>query len=135
MYRQWLKIETKKPYDFIDITEKVQQLVEASGIKNGMVFLNSMHNTAALLLQENDRTIFEDMKEALERILPLKAKYHHDYEGNLNATAHIKTNLIGSSLTLPLEDGRLLLGTWQRIFFVEWFEARERKVLITVIGD
>jgi len=135
MYREWLKIRTKGPLNFIDITEKVQEIVEKSKISNGMVFLNSMHNTAAIFVQENDPTIFEDMKEFFERILPLNRKYHHDYEGNLNATAHLKTNLIGCFLALPVEKNKLVLGTWQRIFFVEWFEPRERKVLITIVGD
>ena len=135
LYTKWLQIKTAKPYDFIDITERVISVVKESKIKNGIVFVNATHNTATVLIQENDKSIFEDMKELFEKILPLDKKYHHDYEGNLNATAHLKTNLVGQTISLPVISNEIVLGTWQRIFFVEWFEPRERKVLITVMGD
>ena len=134
-FRKTLRIETKCYYDFVRITEKVQEVVRESGIKKGIVFLNSLHNTAALLIQEDDPTIFEDLKSCLERVTPLKAKYHHSYEGNKNATAHIKTNLLHSSLSVPVEDGKLVLGTWQHLWFVELFEPRERKDVVTVLGE
>ena len=135
IYQKEIKIETKGPYDFIDITDKVNEIVKESGIKNGIVSLFSLHNTACIIIQENDKTIFKDIEEFFDRILPLNTKYHHNYEGNINATAHIKTNLLSQSLCIPIKDGKLLLGTWQRIIFLELFEARERKVFITIIGE
>ena len=109
--------------------------MKESKIKNGMVFVNALHNTAALIIQEYDESIHKDLIKFFEKILPLKEKYFHDYEGNLNATAHIKSNLLKTFLTIPLREGKLLLGTWQNIFFVEMFEARERIVSVTVIGE
>ncbi len=135
LFQKTLRIETKGYYDFVRITEKVQEIVNESKIKKGIAFINSLHNTAALLIQEDDSTIFEDLKTCLERVTPLKAKYHHDYEGNENATAHIRMNLLHSSLSVPIENGKLVLGTWQQLWFVELFEPRERKVVITVIGE
>jgi len=135
MYREILEIETHRPDEFIDVTKKVEMIVKKSKISKGMCFINSLHNTAAIFVQENDEDIFKDTKKLFEKILPLNGSYHHDYEGNINATAHQKTNLIGSSVTLPVENGRLMLGTWQRIIFAEWFEKRDRKIVITVIGD
>jgi secondary thiamine-phosphate synthase enzyme len=135
IYQKEIKIETKGPYDFIDITDKVNEILKESGIKNGIVSLFSLHNTACIIIQENDETIFKDIEEFFNRILPLNTKYHHNYEGNINATAHIKTNLLSQSLCIPIKDGKLLLGTWQRIIFLELFEARERKVFITIIGE
>ena len=67
--------------------------------------------------------------------MPLNIKYHHNYEGNINATAHIKTNLLSQSLCIPIKDEKLLLGTWQRIIFLELFESRERKIFLTIIGE
>jgi len=135
VYQSEIKIKTKNAYDFIDITESVEKEVEKSKIKNGMIFLNSLHNTACLIIQENDETIFEDMKKFFDKILPLNEKYSHSYEGSLNATAHLKSNLLSQSITLPIKNGNLVLGTWQRIIFVELFEPRERTVFVTILGE
>lgn len=135
IFRKSVKIKTKGLNDFVNITENVKDVVGKSKIKDGMVFLNSLHNTGALILQEDDTTIHRDLINTLERIVPLKGKYEHDMEGNENATAHLKTNLLSSNLTIPLEDGKLVLGTWQNIFFIELFEQREREVVVTVIGE
>jgi len=135
VYQSEIKIKTKNAYDFIDITESVEKELEKSKIKNGMIFLNSLHNTACLIIQENDETIFEDMKKFFDKILPLNEKYSHSYEGSLNATAHLKSNLLSQSITLPIKNGNLVLGTWQRIIFVELFEPRERTVFVTILGE
>jgi secondary thiamine-phosphate synthase enzyme len=135
IFQKTLVLKTKGIHDFIKITENVQNVVKESKIKNGMVFINALHNTAALIIQEYDPTIHTDLIKILEKIVPLKEKYSHNYEGNENATAHIKSNLLKTFLTIPLKDGELVLGTWQNIFFVELFESREREVLVTIIGE
>lgn len=135
IFQKSVPIRTKELNDFVEMTEEVQEVVNESKIKNGMVFVNSMHNTAAVIIQEADSTIHRDLVRTLEKLIPLKAKYEHDYEGNVNATAHLKSNMLGSFLTVPLKDSKLILGTWQRLFFIEFFEARNRKVVVTVVGE
>jgi len=135
VYQNEIKIKTRNVYDFIDITKSVEKEVEKSKIKNGVIFLNSLHNTACLIIQENDETIFDDMKKFFDKILPLNEKYSHSYEGSLNATAHLKSNLLSHSITIPIKNGSLVLGTWQRIIFVELFEPRERRVFVTILGE
>jgi len=135
IYQAEIKIKTKDAYDFIDITENVEREVEKSKIKNGIVFLNSLHNTTCLVIQENDETIFEDMKKLFDKILPLNEKYSHSYEGSLNATAHLKSNLLSQSVTIPIKNGKIVLGTWQRIIFIELFESRERTIFVTIFGE
>ncbi|MEM7814671.1 MAG: secondary thiamine-phosphate synthase enzyme YjbQ [Candidatus Aenigmatarchaeota archaeon] len=135
IFQKDIRIRTRAANEFIKITDEVEKVVKESKIKNGMVFVNALHNTAALIIQEYDESIHKDLIKFFEKILPLKEKYFHDYEGNLNATAHIKSNLLKTFLTIPLKEGKLLLGTWQNIFFVEMFEARERIVSVTVIGE
>jgi len=135
IFQKDIRIRTRAAKEFIKITDEVEKVVKESKIKNGMVFVNALHNTAALIIQEYDESIHKDLIKFFEKILPLKEKYFHDYEGNLNATAHIKSNLLKTFLTIPLREGKLLLGTWQNIFFVEMFEARERIVSVTVIGE
>jgi secondary thiamine-phosphate synthase enzyme len=135
IYQKTLVLKSKGINDFIKITDNVQDVVKESKIKNGMVFVNTLHNTAALIIQEYDPTIHMDLTKILEKIVPIKEKYSHNYEGNENAAAHIKSNLLKTFLTIPLKEGKLVLGTWQNIFFVELFESREREVLVTIIGE
>ena len=135
MFRKTVVIPTNEPNQVINVTEKIQKVVDESKIKNGMVFANSLHDTASIIIQEGDSTIYEDMFEMFDRILPFKRKYSHDYEGNVNATSHQKCSLLGTSVSLPLENGRMVLGTWQQIIFIEFLEPRQRKVAVTVIGE
>ena len=135
LVKEEIEIKTRKLYEVIDITEKVEAVLEKSEIKNGILFANSLHNTAALIIQENDPSIFKDLEKSLEKIFPLNEKYEHSYEGNVNATAHLKNSLLGNSISVPIENGKLQLGTWQRIMFIELFEPRNRKVIITIIGE
>lgn len=135
VYQRTIGIRTKGYYDFIKITDKVAKLVEDSKIKNGIVFVNSSHNTATVIVQENDPTIHKDLTSMFEKLLPLNAKYEHDYEGNANATAHLKQNILGNSVNIPITKGKMILGGWQEIFFVELFESRDREIVVTVIGE
>ena len=135
VFQKTISLNTKKMYDFVKITDKVQEALEESKLSNGIVFVNCPHNTASVILQEDDGTIFQDMIDMFDRILPLKEKYAHDSEGNENATAHQKSNLLGTSVSIPFKDKKLQLGTWQDVFFVELFEAKNRKVMITIIGE
>lgn len=135
VFQKTLEVKTKGVYDFVEVTGDIAEAVKESKIKNGIVSANALHNTAALIIQENDPTIHEDLTRALERLFPQDEKYEHDYEGNVNATAHLKSNFLGTSITLPLESGKLNLGTWQSVFFVELFEPRKRKVVVTIVGE
>lgn len=135
VFQKTISTTTKGLNDFVEITDGVQTAVIDSKIKNGIVFANALHNTAALIIQENDPSIHKDLINLLERVAPLKGKYHHSYEGNENATAHLKSNLLGTFVTVPLKDGKLVLGTWQHLFLVEFFEPRRREVVVTVIGE
>jgi secondary thiamine-phosphate synthase enzyme len=135
VFQKTIIIKTKQIHDFVEITSEVEKVVKESKIKNGIVFLNAQHNTAALILQENDPTIHQDIIKTLEKIVPMKEKYEHIYESNQNATAHIKSNLLGTHINIPLKNSKLQLGTWQSVFIVELFEPRTREVVITLIGE
>lgn len=135
IYQNEIVIKTKGYFDLVDITKKIEEEVKKSKIKNGVLFLFLEHNTASLVIQESDETIFEDLKNTLERLLPLDGKYKHSYEGNINATAHLKNLLLTQSVNIPIKDGKIILGTWQRIILLELLESRERRVFISIIGD
>jgi secondary thiamine-phosphate synthase enzyme len=114
----------------IEITGEVQRAVSATGVQEGVVIVHCPHTTAGLTINEDaDPSVRADIVEALDRLVPWRAGYRHA-EGN--AAAHIKSSLVGHSLTVLLEKGRLVLGTWQGIFFCEFDGPRRRRVLVQV---
>lgn len=127
------KISTTKKSELIDITEKVEQVIKDSGIKKGICIVYAPHATAGILINENnDPSVCRDILNQLEKIAPEKASYEHDKIDN-NAHAHIKASIIGPSETIIIEDGELVLGTWQGIALAEFDGPRTRTVLIKII--
>ena len=129
-----IEFESKSKFQYVDITDEVERLIKEEGIKEGIAILHEIHTTGAIVIQENDPTIHEDTQEILEEIVPTNKNYRHGYEGNINAAAHIRNQLLGSNVSIPIMNGKLALGTWQRIFFVEMFRPRHRKVVVSIIG-
>jgi secondary thiamine-phosphate synthase enzyme len=128
-----ITVVTTKREETIDITPRVKSAVTRAKVGDGIVAVSIAHTTAAVFVNENaDPDVQKDLLTALERAVPRDAKYAHA-EGN--GPAHIKAVLIGSSLTLPVRDGAIALGTWQGIYFAELDGPRERTATITVIGD
>ena len=129
------KISTKGNNDIIDITSQVSEAVGKSKIKDGICLISCPGSTAGLTTIENDPNLLEDFKEFLEKIAPSNESYHHDETwGDKNASGHIKSSLIKPFLTVPIEDGKLLLGTWQQIVLIDFDERpREREIIIKII--
>ncbi|MBC7110321.1 MAG: YjbQ family protein, partial [Archaeoglobi archaeon] len=113
-----LRINTEKRIQIIDITPEVQKVVEDSGIESGICLVHSLHTTTALILNENEPRLIEDLRNHLERLVPQRGSYSHN-EIDSNADSHLRAILLNSSLSLPVSDRKLFLGTWQRILFVE----------------
>lgn len=128
-------IQTKGHYDFIDLTDQVSELVKKSGVKDGLALVFVSGSTAAITTMEFENGIKADIKEVLEKLAPEKADYkHHQRWGDHNGAAHIKSALIGSDLMVPIENGELLLGTWQQIVLIDFDEkARSREIVVKVI--
>jgi len=127
-----LNIKTRARTEFIDITEALQKLVSESGIKDGICTLYVPHTTAGILINEGaDPSVQKDIQNTLARLVPFEGQYSH-LEGN--APAHIKSILTGTSQTIIIENGKLLLGTWQSVFFCEFDGPRHRKVLVKIVG-
>ncbi|MCL2806305.1 MAG: secondary thiamine-phosphate synthase enzyme YjbQ [Treponema sp.] len=124
-------VRTKGQTDWINITGEVQKAVAASGVREGICVVFVPHTTAAVTVNENaDPDVPRDVNLALDLISPDRREFHHS-EGN--SAAHTKTSLVGPSLTLIVTGGRLLLGTWQGIWFNEYDGPRTRKVHVRVI--
>ena len=123
-----LTIRTQTRCEMIDITERVAERVRESGIREGLCRVFIPHTTAAVTINENaDPDVPQDILAALDRIVPLSNHYRHT-EGN--AAAHIKASLFGVLQTVFIEEGSLVLGTWQSLFFCEFDGPRTRKVLV-----
>jgi len=125
-------VKTSKGEELLDITREVERAVEASGVREGVCYVYVPHTTAGVFINEHaDPSVALDIGDTLSRLVPAGAGYRH-LEGN--AHAHIKATLVGTSQAIPISGGRLLLGTWQGVFFAEFDGPRRRKVLVKVMG-
>ncbi|RLE30391.1 YjbQ family protein [Candidatus Acetothermia bacterium] len=138
------RMTTERAPQFIDITDLVQDKVAESGVREGTATVFCRHTTAAIRINEHEPLLLSDMEEFLKRVAPRELYYrHNDFSirtENMtedecpNAHAHCQHLLLGASETIPIVDGRLTLGRWQRIFLVELDRPREREVLVHVQG-
>jgi secondary thiamine-phosphate synthase enzyme len=125
-----VNIRSKAKTEFIDITDEVQKIVRDSGVKTGICHLYVPHTTAAVTINEGaDPSVKRDILATLNRVIPFDGDYHH-VEGN--SAAHIKSSLVGVNETLLIEEGKLVLGTWQAVYFCEFDGPRHRRVLMRV---
>lgn len=140
-----LHLHTDEASQFIDLTAAIRQFVDDSGIVHGLINVQTRHTTTAIIVNENEPLLLEDLKKSLERLAPSTVSYRHDdFEirtENLtpderpNGHAHCKALFLRSSETLNIINGELDLGRWQRIFFLELDGARERTVSLSILGQ
>lgn len=119
----------------IDITDKVKELVKKRGTKEGSILIYNPHVTSAITINEADPELWDDLLEAYQRLVPLRANYKHNakYRGiprEENAHAHILNTFIGQSVTIPIQNGRILLGTWQAILYIELDGGKRRNLIV-----
>ena len=130
---QRISVSTRRREELVDITSSVEDVVGKAGISSGICVLYCPHTTAAITVNEGaDPSVAEDMVMGLRRLIPQDWNFSH-MEGN--SDAHLKASLIGPSQTMIIEDGRLVLGTWQRIFFCEFDGPRKRVFFIKLLGQ
>ena len=128
----FFKINTSKNFEIIDITSKVNELVD---IENGIVSIFSKHSTSAIVVNENESGLLQDIQFTLDNLISDKYSYSHDRIDN-NARSHLKSFLLSSSECLPIKNGKLNLGTWQSVFFVELDGPRHaRTITLTMVGE
>ncbi|MFQ6127507.1 MAG: secondary thiamine-phosphate synthase enzyme YjbQ [Thermoplasmata archaeon] len=126
-----IEIRTSSRTELVDITAKVHKVVKDSGIRDGICLVYTPHTTAALTINENaDPSVGKDITMETNKVIPFENGYSH-MEGN--AAAHIKSSLLGCSVTLPVERSSLLLGTWQGVFFCEFDGPRNRRAHVKVV--
>ncbi len=127
-----MDIQTTAQTELIDITDRVRAIVKESGIKDGICVISTRHTTSSIIINENERGLRADILDILESLVPENKNYAHNRIDN-NAHSHLRGVLLGMSEVLPIEDGHLVLGTWQSIFFVELDGPRNRSVIVKII--
>jgi secondary thiamine-phosphate synthase enzyme len=130
------ELSTSQPRECIDITDRVRAVVRESGVDAGLCHVAVLHATAAIVVNENDDpNIGVDLLSALDRVIPERAGWLHDRVDN-NAAAHVKASILGPAETLPVENGDLLLGTWQGVMLVELDGPRfNRRIAVTILPE
>jgi secondary thiamine-phosphate synthase enzyme len=134
---EFISLQTKGFSDIIDITSHVAAIVEGAKMKNAAVIVFCPGSTGAVTTIEYESGVLEDLKKAIERMAPSDIPYAHDRRwGDGNGFSHVRAALVGPSLTVPVANGTLILGTWQQIVFIDFDNRkRQRKIIVQMIGE
>ncbi|MDH5440849.1 MAG: secondary thiamine-phosphate synthase enzyme YjbQ [Aigarchaeota archaeon] len=135
-----VSVKTDKKLEILDVTSDISRIVEESGFSDGLVNLWVPHSTAAVAINEHDIDLWEDILSTMERLVPVKGDYRHNAKygwssREQNAHAHILNCMIKPDVNIPLQGGRLQLGTWQSILFIELDGPRSRSIRVQVMGE
>jgi secondary thiamine-phosphate synthase enzyme len=134
-HTQYLSFHTKKHREYIHITPQVEEAVRKSEVQEGLAFVSAMHITAAVYVNDHESGLIQDIDQWLEELAPFRKEYRHHQTGEDNADSHLKSLLLHQSVTLPITNGKLDLGTWQRVFYAEFDGQRPKRVIIKIIGE
>lgn len=134
---EYLTFNTKTTRAFVNITHEVGNIVEKSGIKEGLCLVNAMHITASVFINDNESGLHKDYDIWLEKLAPHDPteQYKHNETGEDNADAHMKRQIMGREVLVAITNGRLDFGPWEQIFYGEFDGQRKKRVLVKVIGD
>ena len=136
-HTHYLWFNTRQRQEIIDITDAVAEQVAASGIREGFVLVSAMHISASVFVNDHESGLWHDILYWLEHtVAPWDAgRYRHNDTGEDNAAAHLRSLTIGHEVIVPITDGRLDFGPWQRVFYGEWDGQRRKRVIIKVMGE
>ncbi len=145
LHHRLIPIRSAECLEFIDLTEKIEEIVNESGVRQGLVNIQTLHTTTAIIINEGEPLLIEDMKAMLESLAPRDARYSHDdfqiRTVNLepgepeNGHSHCKALFLRASETINIFEGKLILGRWQRIFLIELDRPRDRNVSVMIMGQ
>lgn len=132
---EYLWFDTKKHREFINITDKVEEIVKQGGIQEGFVLVSAMHITAGVYVNDAEAGLIADIEEWLEKLAPFKPDYRHHATGESNGDAHLKSLLIHHEVIVPVTKGKLDLGPWQQIYYAEFDGQRRKRVIVKALGN
>ncbi len=131
---EYLVMHTRRPREFVNLTEQARHVVRASGVWDGLVLVSSMHITAGVYVNDNESGLIEDIAAWADRLAP-PGDYAHHRTGESNGDAHLKNLLLGHQVVLPVTRGDLDLGPWEQVFYAEFDGQRPKRVIVKVVGD
>lgn len=134
-HTDYVTFNTRREREYVNITDRVEEAVRASGCRDGMVLVSAMHITAGVYVNDNESGLIEDIDQWLERLAPFRENYKHHQTGEDNGDAHLKSLLVHHEVMVPVTGGKLDLGTWQRIFYAEFDGQRDKRVIVKVMGE
>jgi secondary thiamine-phosphate synthase enzyme len=136
-YRHELTFHIPTRRAIVNITDQVAECVRKSGVKEGLVLVNSMHISASVFINDNEGGLFQDWEAWLEKLAPEKphSQYRHNDTGEDNADAHLKRTIMGRETIVAITNGKLDFGTWEQIFYGEFDGLRRKRVLVKIIGE
>ena len=134
-HTEYLWFETKKHREYINITDKVAEILQRSSIQEGLALVSAMHITAGVYVNDAENGLIQDIDEWLEKLCPFKEDYRHHRTGETNGDSHLKNLLIGHQQMIPVTKGLLDLGTWEQIYYAEFDGQRRKKIIIKIMGE
>jgi secondary thiamine-phosphate synthase enzyme len=134
-HTEYLTFHTKSHREYVHITPQIDAIVRKSGMKEGMVLVSAMHITAGVYVNDHEDGLIEDIDQWLEKLAPFRENYKHHQTGEDNGDSHLKAILVHHQVILPLTNGKLDLGTWQRVFYAEFDGQRSKRVIVKVMGE
>lgn len=132
---EYLTFNTKKHREYVLITDKVADVLDRSGIKEGMILVSAMHITAGVFVNDAESGLLGDIDEWLEGLAPYKDNYRHHRTGETNGDSHLKSMLVHHQVILPVTNGRLDLGPWQQVYYAEFDGQRPKRLIIKAMGE
>jgi len=132
---EYMTFNTKKRREFINITRDIDKTLQKSGIKEGMILVSAMHITSGIFVNDAEPGLHKDIEEWLLKLIPEGHDYYHHRTGEVNGDAHLRNILIGHQITIPVTDGKLDLGQWQKVFYAEFDGQRSKRLVIKVMGE
>lgn len=135
IYTKHLVMNTQKRIDFVNITSLVQELVDDSKIKDGIVLVNPMHITSSVFINDNESGLIKDFEIWLEKLAPKKFNYNHHQTGEDNGFSHLWRTIMGRETTVAITNGKLDFGPWETIFYGEFDGQRNKKILVKILGN
>lgn len=134
-HTEYLWFNTSQEEEFINITPKLEKILQESKIQEGLMLVSAMHITAAVYVNDDESGLIEDIQTWLKKLAPENPNYKHHQTGETNAHAHLRNLILHHEVTLPITKGEFDLGPWQQVFYAEFDGRRKKRVIVKVIGE
>lgn len=133
-HTEYLTMNTNQRYEIIDITDEVERVRARAALKDGFILVSAMHITASVFVNDHEPGLYQDIQQWLEVLAPAKPSYEHHRTGEDNADAHLKRMLLGHQVIVPVTNGKLDFGPWERVHYGEFDGRRPKRVVLKAIG-